>query len=259
VNNKPTPPRTAIDRAYKALTNQSLISPPKAHPLSNNPYKLLADAEEDTLNHTHPQEDLNGISENPHSISGNSLETDQETDEDGSSVTSNPLSKLPLSRKAQLTIRKLRSIRKVLTDNSLGAEIEAVLGTDNIVPIPNDGSATDGLENPLRNELMSEMNQEGLQETAMQIEGGRFLDQTLSSTNEKTKPSSTPNSFTHAPQETQAFLGGNQDIPPKGQTIPIVKNVSFAASIRNSTNLINLRTGIFTRAESGNPQKPLPE
>jgi len=167
MNNKPFPPRTAIDRAYKAITNQSLISPPKAHPLSNNPYKLLADAEEDTPNHTQPQED-------PHSISGNSLETDQETDEDGSSVTSNPLSKLPLSRKAQLTLRKIRSIRKLLTDNSLRAEIEAVLGTDNIVPIPNDGSATDGLENPLRNELISETNQEGLQETGMQIDGERF-------------------------------------------------------------------------------------
>jgi len=89
MNNKPTPPRTAIE----AITNQSLISPPKAHPLSNNPYKLLADAEEDTPNHTQPQED-------PHSISGNSLETDQETDEDGSSVTSTSLSKLSLSRKA---------------------------------------------------------------------------------------------------------------------------------------------------------------
>jgi hypothetical protein len=66
----------------------------------------------------------------------------------------------------------------VLTDNSLRAEIEAVLGTDNIVPIANDGSATDGLENPLRNELMSETNQEGLQETAMQIDGERFQDQT---------------------------------------------------------------------------------
>jgi len=137
MNNKPTPPRTAIE----AITNQSLISPPKAHPLSNNPYKLLADAEEDTPNHTHPQED-------PHSISGNSLETDQETDEDGSSVTSTPLSKLSLSRKAQLTLRKIRSIRKVLTDNSLRAEIEAVLGTHNVVPMTDDGTATDGLENP---------------------------------------------------------------------------------------------------------------
>jgi hypothetical protein len=141
MNNKPTPPRTAIDRAYKAITNQSLISPPKAHPLSNNSYKLLADAEEDTPNHTHPQED-------PHSISGNSLETDQETDEDGSSVTSTPLSKLSLSRKAQQTLRKIRSIRKVLMDYSLRAEIEAVLGTHNVVPMTDDGTATDGLENP---------------------------------------------------------------------------------------------------------------
>jgi hypothetical protein len=109
MNNKPFPPRTAIDRAYKAITNQSLISPPKAHPLSNNSYKLLADAEEDTPNHTHPQEDPHSISGNHHSISGNSLETDQETDEDGSSVTSTPLSKLSLSRKTQLTLRKIRS------------------------------------------------------------------------------------------------------------------------------------------------------
>ena len=119
MNNKPTPPRTAIDRAYKAITNQPLISPPKAHPLSNNLYKLLADVEEETRNHIQPQDYLHCISGNSHGISGTSLETEQETDEDGSSVTSNPLSNLPLSRKAQLTLRKIRSIRKVLTDNSL--------------------------------------------------------------------------------------------------------------------------------------------
>jgi len=256
MNNKPTPPRTAIDRAYKAFTNQPLISPPKAHPLSNNPYKLLADVEEETPNHIQPQDYLHGISGNSHGISGTSLETEQETDEDGSSVTSNPLSNLPLSRKAQLTLRKIRSIRKVLTDNSLRAEIEAVLGTDNIVPSLNDGSATDGLENPLRNELISETNQEGLQETAMQIDEERVQDQNSSSTNEKTKPSSTPNSSTHAPQETQSLLEANQDIPPKGQTIPTVKNVSFAASVSNSNNPINLRTGILHGQNQAIPQNP---
>jgi hypothetical protein len=62
-----------------------------------------------------------------------------------------------------------------------------VLGTDNIVPITNDGTAIAGLENPLRNELISETNQEGSQETAMQIDEERFQDQTPSSTNEKNK------------------------------------------------------------------------
>ncbi len=93
--------------------------------------------------------------------------------------------------------------------NSLRAEIEAVLGTDNIVPIPNDGSATDGLENPLRNELISETNQEGLQETAMQIDEERFQDQNSNSTNGNTKPSIPPNSSTHALQETQSPLEAN--------------------------------------------------
>jgi len=185
------------------------------------------------MNHTQPQED-------PHSISGNSLETDQETDEDGSSVTSASLSKLSLSRKAQQTLRKIRSLRKVLTDNSLRAEIEAVLGTDNIVLITNDGTATAGLETPLINELILETNQEGSQETAMQIDEERFQDQTPSSTNEKTKPLSTSNSSTHVPQETQSNSEAAQEIPPKGQSLPAVRNVSFAASVSNSKTSNNL-------------------
>jgi len=256
MNNKPTPPRTAIDRAYKAITNQPLISPPKAHPLSNNPYKLLADAEEETPNHTQPQDYLHGISGNSPSVPGTSLETEQETDEDGASVSSSPLSNLLLSRKAQLTLHKIRSIRKVLTDNSLRAEIEAVLGTDNIVPSLNDGSVTDGLENPLRNELISETNQEGLQETAMQIDEERFQDQNFNSTNGNTKSSISPNSSTHAPQETQSPLEANQDIPPKGQTTSTVKNVSFAASVSNSKNPINRRTGILHGQHQAIPQNP---
>jgi len=115
-----------------------------------------------------------------------------------------------------------------------------VLGTDNIVPITNDGTATAGLETPLINELILETNQEGSQETAMQIDEERFQDQTPSSTNEKTKPLSTSNSSTHVPQETQSNSEAAQEIPPKGQSLPAVRNVSFAASVSNSKTSNNL-------------------
>jgi hypothetical protein len=58
------------------------------------------------------------LEESP-SVTGNSLETAQETDKDGSSATSTSPSNLLLSRKAQQTLHKIRSLRKVLMDNSL--------------------------------------------------------------------------------------------------------------------------------------------
>jgi hypothetical protein len=145
LNSKPTPPRTAIDRAYKAITDQSLIPPPKAHTLHNNPYKLLADTEEEPMdNGQHPEESL--------SVTGNSLETAQETDEDGSSTTSTSPSNLLLSKKAQQTLRKIRSLRKVLMDNSLRAEIKAAMGPDDIVPITQEGLVAAGVDPFLQNE-----------------------------------------------------------------------------------------------------------
>jgi len=51
-------------------------------------------------------------------------------------------------------------------------------------------------------------------------------------------------------------LEADQDIPPKGQTIPTVKKVSFAASISNSKTSINLRTGILHGQNQAIPQNP---
>jgi hypothetical protein len=62
-------------------------------------------------NGQHPEESL--------SVTGSSLETAQETDEDGSSTTSTSPSNLLLSKKAQQTLHKICSLRKVLMDNSL--------------------------------------------------------------------------------------------------------------------------------------------
>jgi len=110
MSSNPNPPRTAIDRAYKAIANQAIASPPKPPSLSNNPYQLLADVEElsdnDKYNVTHEIKNVEGM--------------ERDNDQDLSSEPSSPSSgKLLLSRKAQQTFRKICSLQKNLLDDSL--------------------------------------------------------------------------------------------------------------------------------------------
>jgi hypothetical protein len=72
----------------------------------------------------------------------------------------------------------------------------------------------------------------------------------------KTKPLSTSNSFTHVPQETQSILEADQEIPPKGQPIPTVKNVSFAALVSYSKTSNYLRTGNLHGQNQAIPKNP---
>jgi hypothetical protein len=63
-------------------------------------------------------------------------ESQEERDPDAiSNESDSPLRKL-LSKKAQLTLRKIRSLKKALADNSLRAEIEEVIGTSNEELLP---------------------------------------------------------------------------------------------------------------------------
>jgi hypothetical protein len=110
MNSNPTPPRTAINRAYKAIADQAIASPPKPPSLSNNPYQLLVDVEElsdnDKDNVTHEIDNVEGM--------------ERDNDQDLSSELPLPSSgKLLLSRKAQQTLRKICSLRKNLLDDRL--------------------------------------------------------------------------------------------------------------------------------------------
>ena len=113
LNSNPTLPRTALDRAFQAITDSTWKSPPKAQLRSNNPYNLPAETgEDDPDEFDDSTEDLTNESE----VSSRVVKsTEAETD---STITNLP-SKLLLSKKAQQTLKKIKSIRRVLMDNSI--------------------------------------------------------------------------------------------------------------------------------------------
>jgi hypothetical protein len=138
INSNPTPPRTAIERSLKAITSQSITSPPKMGTLSNKPYHLLANTEvepKETKNESPQDWDVFGPAHTPASIQGTTNLNDDSDSLSGTSLSSSE--KTQLSRKAQQTLRKIRLHRRALLDDSVWAEVESVLGhdpLDNISP-----------------------------------------------------------------------------------------------------------------------------
>jgi len=131
LNNNTTPPRTAINHSLIAITASQVPStPPSKSPLSNNPYRLLVEQ----------GEPLELSEETSQRI------TNRDTDPKGSETSALPApmdgfsstEKVLLSRKAQHALRKIRSIRKVLMDNSIWEELEAVYGAGCVDPIAQD-------------------------------------------------------------------------------------------------------------------------
>lgn len=110
-----------------------MSSPPKKNSvLANNPYRLLADQDEregNPLDNLYDKEQTNQEMETEEPA-GSDKETESVSTEGGS-----PKGKL-LSRQAQQTLRKIRSLKKALMDNSLRAEIEEVLGDDSLAVNP---------------------------------------------------------------------------------------------------------------------------
>ena len=203
------------------------------------------------------------LEESP-SVTGNSLETAQETDKDGSSATSTSPSNLLLSTKAQQTLRKIHSLRKVLMDNSLRAEIEAALGSDDIGPITQEGLVTAGAELSLQNEATTKTQHDAIKDVAMQTDENESKDpdaskdmginatdisKKQSSANRKTDFSpSSPNSSAHVSKKKQSNL---EEVQP-----PLTRNVTFAASMRSTTNSNNLRTGNLQDETKATPNNP---
>jgi hypothetical protein len=104
LNSNPTPPRTGLDRAFQAITDSTLKSPPKAQLRSNNPYNLLAETKEDDL------EEFDESTEDLTNESEDSSRVVKTTEADADSSITNSPSKLLLSRKAQQTLKKIKSI-----------------------------------------------------------------------------------------------------------------------------------------------------
>jgi hypothetical protein len=138
-NSNITPPQTAVERSFQAITAPPIpTSPQKNGALANNPYRLLADQtdpgepektmlmsvklyEKETQNKgTQAQDEVGEV--NSLSIEGRSPERKR------------------LSHKAQQTLRKIRAIKKDLLDNSVRAEIEEVLGKEGLESLPQENA-----------------------------------------------------------------------------------------------------------------------
>jgi len=139
-NNSTTPPRTAIARSYQAITASKtpMTSPPKNSILSNNPYRLLAEAEEEsnleatTTVSQDTAEVMNQSANRQDNTKQNEVLQDSGADTDTTSVSygiSSPEKKL-LSRQAQQALHKIRRGRKILEDDSVRAELKAALADD---------------------------------------------------------------------------------------------------------------------------------
>jgi hypothetical protein len=150
-NSNITPPRTAVEHAFQAITAPPISSHQhKNGALANNPYWLLADNtdpdehEETTLTCLEPYEE-EILNRRTHA---------QNEDEQADSLSidgSSPERQL-LSRRAQQTLRKIRSIKKDLLDTSVRAEIEEVLGKAGLESLPQENANQE--ENPVNSLLI---------------------------------------------------------------------------------------------------------
>jgi hypothetical protein len=125
-NSNITAPRSAIERSQTAILG--IRSLPQANKsTSNNPYHALSlNAEED--DEQGPEDII--AEEKPQAM--NSEEESSLKEEDVESLeteSSTPERKL-LSKKARQTLRKIRSLKKVLMDNAGREELAEVLGND---------------------------------------------------------------------------------------------------------------------------------
>jgi hypothetical protein len=266
LNSNPTLPRTALDRAFQAITDSTWKSPSKAQLRSNNPYNLPAETEEDDPDEFDDStEDLTNESEV-------SARVEKSTAADTDSTITNSPSKLLLSRKAQQTLKKIKSIRRVLMDNSIREELEAVLGKDAIEIIEDDPEQAK-LNNNSDAHTLSNMKPAPSQEDGMIIDKEADTTHTEEAANGPQdtmyakkrnpthhQPASIPKEQEHdtrriPPTSTQGPHTFSIS-PLTGQAHSCTRNVSFAATVRDNSNLRGGREGHLQGNSKAIPPNP---
>lgn len=244
-NSSITPPRTAIERSLKAITaGPTPSSPPKTLILSNNPYKLLADQEDSTNTSSGSQEMYS------------SEASTKGVDTDGVSVSSEGLSspeKALLSRKAQQALRKIRSARRVLMDNSVRAEIEAAYGAGCVDSISQD--TLSGSTKPL-DQSTTDVDMTNAEDNA-EDDAGSISFSTLKPPQLLGSDGETPHEHaTHiaVPQQT-IMPPASQDGTSSGYAQP-TRNVSFAEAAAPKSNSSLLRKGNLSGSAKAPPSNP---
>jgi len=195
-NGNPTPPRTALDRSILAIT-AGVASPPKKKALANNPYHRLADQED--MDVCPPD---SKAKEHAHEMEKGELQSENEAD----SVSTGG---------AKYTLRKIRSLKKALADNSLRAEIEEVLGEDILAPKSHENVLASSLENNPQMEMDTQEDNDSA--------GGR--------NSEKTQMTSDSPVLSH---ENNTKAGTTTVVNPEHPPTQ-TRNVSFKDATKNNT------------------------
>jgi len=252
-NNNITPPRSAIARSQAAILG--IKSPPAANKLAidNNPYSALTQGEEDE---EEQDVEIPDPEENKTRKMTNEKATQQEgTEETASHLTegSSPERKL-LTKKAQQTLRKIRSLKNLLLDNSVRAEIEKVLGKGDIesisMDIINNGNKEEEEKEMEKSELSSDRDRN---QADVEMENVENADNN-SAKKTSEKPSATNQEEPKHSENTQA-----QSVDERSQgsssisrDSPSSKNVSFAAAVTGQ-NSHHMRTGNLQGPQRKNP------
>jgi len=270
LNSNPTPPRTALDRAFQAITDSTWKSPPKAQLRSNNPYNLPAETEEDD------PEEFDDSTEDLTNASEDSSRVVKTTEADADSPITNSPNKLLMSRKAQQTLKKIKFIRRVLMDNSIREELEAVLGKDAIEIIeddpeqvkPNNNSDAHTSSNMKPSSSHKDSQVDGMiidkeVDTTQTEEAANGPQDTMPAKKHNPthdQPASIPNEQEHNTQRipltsTQGPHTSSTS-PSTGQAHSSTRNVSFAATVRGNSNLHGGRGGSLQGTSKAIPTNP---
>jgi len=237
-NKSPTPERSALSRSYNTITamGHTINSPPSQLKLSNNPFTPLA--EED--NEDEIRDNTTGESQqSTPSITETDIDSDSTFDSPTNSFITSPEKKL-LSRKAPQALRKIRTVRKALMDNSLRDELKAVLGKGSVDYISRElgGDPSNNTENSRSEDDKTQRSEEEIENTSGHTQKE---EEEKASSHMETEPEEDPQlKQVQGGQENSEKTAPQTRDKPQGKG----KNVSFTAAVtKGPTNSHSLQQG----------------
>jgi len=245
-NKSPTPERSALSRSYNAITamGHTINSPPSPLKLSNNPFTPLAeDDNEDEISDNTTGESQQSTP----SITETDIDSHSTLNSSTNSLITSPEKKL-LSRKAQQALRKIRTVKKALMDNSLRDELKKVLGKGSVDYISRElgGDPSNDMENSRSEDDETKKSEEEIENTSGHTQKE---EEEKATSHMEMEPEEDP--------QLKKVLGGQENsekIAPLIRDKPQVKgkNVSFATAVTKvPTNSHSIQQGNIR-----NPYKP---
>jgi hypothetical protein len=166
---------------------------------------------------------------------------------------SSPERKL-LTKKAQQTLRKIQSLKRLLVDNSVRAEIEKVLGKGDIESI-----STDFINNRNKEEEEKEKEKSELSSDRKRNQANAEMENVENADNTSAKKTSGKPPATNQEEPEQSENNQAQSVDERSQgsssisrDSPRSKNVSFAAAVTGQ-NSHHMKTGNLQGSQRKNP------